>query len=780
MPTISEAFATATQHHRAGRLQVAAQMYGQVLAAEPNHAQACHLLGVLYAQAGNYPIAIEYISRALKVNPDWPDALANLGGALRETGRLDESVTALRRALQLKPDFALAHNNLGNNLRDKGNLEAAIASFRRAVKLQPNYAPAHYNLGLSLNDQKNLTEAAACYRRALKLQPDFALAHNNLGNVLREQGKLDEAILSYRQSVALKPDYAEAHSNLGVALRDLGCLDEAADCFSRAVRTKPDFAEGHGNLGSVLGEQGKLEEAASCLRRALVLKPNYPDAHNDLGAVLNRQGKLDEAVGCHRRALELKPDFPAALVALVHALQQLCDWTELPVLAERVIDLVDREPAGEIASTVSPFSVSPFSFLALPRQTTAEQKLRCARQWVACQLPATPGQASGPVRRPAREPRSKLTIGYLSADFRAHPVAALIAEMIEKHDRDRFVINGYSSGPDDQSSMRRRLIQAFDRFVDIKNASFKDSAQRIADDGVDILVDLTGYTQDGRPQVLAMRPAPIQVNYLGFSGTMGAPFMDYILVDDFIVPSDQQAFFTEKLVHLPGCFMANDSQREISPHSPSRAECGLPEQGFVFCSFNNSFKITPAMFDVWMELLKGIPGSVLWLQAVNRFVPPNLSREAQSRGVAAERLVFAPRTAGLPDHLARYRLADLFLDSFPFNAHATASDALWVGCPLLTLAGETFESRVAGSLLRTLGLSELVTTSIEVYQSLALQLARNPRMLGELRARLAANRQTSGLFSGERFARTVERAYLTMWETHASGEQPRGFVVNST
>ena len=743
MPTISEAFAVAIQHHQAGRLQAAAQVLGQILAIEPNFAPASHLLGVINAQSGKFDLAVEYLSRALQVNPNWAEAQANLGNALRELGKLDESVTVLQRAVQLKPDLVVAHNNLGNSLKEQGNLDAAVASFRRALQLQPDFAPAHYNLGLALSGQKKLAEAAECYRRTLKLHPDLAIAHTNLGNVLKGQGKLAEAISSYRQAVALKPDDAEAHSNLGVALRDLGNLDEAAGCFRRAVALKPEFAKAHCNLGNVLG----------------------------------RQGKLDEAVGCHRRALELKPDFPAALVALVHALQQLCDWTELPVLAERVIDLVDREPAGEIASTVSPFSVSPFSFLALPRQTTAEQKLRCARQWVACQLPATPGQASGPVRRPAREPRSKLTIGYLSADFRAHPVAALIAEMIEKHDRDRFVINGYSSGPDDQSSMRRRLIQAFDRFVDIKNASFKDSAQRIADDGVDILVDLTGYTQDGRPQVLAMRPAPIQVNYLGFSGTMGAPFMDYILVDDFIVPSDQQAFFTEKLVHLPGCFMANDSQREISPHSPSRAECGLPEQGFVFCSFNNSFKITPAMFDVWMELLKGIPGSVLWLQAVNRFVPPNLSREAQSRGVAAERLVFAPRTAGLPDHLARYRLADLFLDSFPFNAHATASDALWVGCPLLTLAGETFESRVAGSLLRTLGLSELVTTSIEVYQSLALQLARNPRMLGELRARLAANRQTSGLFSGERFARTVERAYLTMWELYASGERPHAFRV---
>jgi predicted O-linked N-acetylglucosamine transferase (SPINDLY family) len=327
--------------------------------------------------------------------------------------------------------------------------------------------------------------------------------------------------------------------------------------------------------------------------------------------------------------------------------------------------------------------------------------------------------------------------------------------------------------------MRRRLVRALDHFVDLRDASFREAAQRIADDGVDILVDLKGYTKDNRVQILTLRPAPVQVNYLGYPGTMGAPFMDYILVDDFVVPAQQQPFFTEKLVHLPGCYQVNDSRREISRHGPSRAEAGLPEEGFVFCCFNNSYKITPEVFGVWMELLKEVPGSVLWLLEGNRLAPANLLREADARGVAAQRLVFAPRCL-LPEHLARHRLADLFLDTFPVNAHTTASDALWAGCPLLTIAGETFVSRVAGSLLRTIGLPELVTNSFDEYRAMALRLARDADLLAAVRGRLETNRQTSPLFDAGRFAPNIEEAYRTMWEIYSSGQPPRAFAVSAT
>ena len=399
-----------------------------------------------------------------------------------------------------------------------------------------------------------------------------------------------------------------------------------------------------------------------------------------------------------------------------------------------------------------------------------------ARQWVRHQLKKINGLGGNLARRRPSAPKSKLTVGYLSADFYDHATAWLVAGLIENHDRGRLAVHGYSIGPGDGSSMRRRLVGAFDRFVDLTDSSFAAAAERIAADGVDILVDLKGHTKNARPAILALRPAPIQVNYLGYPGTMGAEFMDYILVDDCIVPPDQQPFFTEKLVYLPACYQVNDGRREISDRTPSREECRLPPEGLVFCAFNNSYKITPAVFEVWVRLLAAVPGSVLWFLEGNFSCAANLRREAEARGVAAQRLVIAPRLP-MPEHLARHRLANLFLDTFPVTAHTTASDALWAGCPLLTVAGETFVSRVAASLLRAVGLPELIAASLEDYEATALRLARNPGQLADLRVRLEANRATSGLFDAGRFARNLERAYQAMWQIHAAGEKPRGFRV---
>jgi predicted O-linked N-acetylglucosamine transferase (SPINDLY family) len=795
MATISEALAIAIQHHQAGRLQVAEQIYRQILAAEPNHADAMHLLGVIAHQAGKHEVAVEYIRRAialegstaafhcnlggayqalrripeavachrraLELQPDFAEAHHNLGNALKDQGNLEEAVACYRRALELKPVYAEAHNSLGVAFKDQGRLEEAVACCRRALELKPDYAEAHSNLGVVFNVQGRLNEAVACYCRALELKPDFAMVYYNLGNVLKNQGKLEEAVVCYRRALQLQPDFAATYSNLGVVFKDQGKLDEAAACYRRALQVKPDYVDALNNLGNALKDQGKLDEAVACYRRAMELRPRDAEAHYNLGFAVKDQGKLEEAVACFRRALELKPDHLAALGFLVHELQHLCCWKDLEVLSRRVIEVVDRDADGEIAAPLP-----PFLFLTLPTMTTAEQQLRCARQWAGRRLKAGDEPGCNPERIRASDRQSKITIGYLSADFHAHATAWLIAELIEKHDRDRFAVFGYSYGPDDRSPTRQRLVKAFDRFLDVKDTSFVEAAERITADEVDILVDLKGYTQAARTQLLSLRPAPIQVNYLGYPGTMGTSFVDYILVDDFVVPPDQQPFYTEKLVHLPGCYQVNDSQREISPYTPSRAQCGLPEDGFVFCCFNNSYKITPEMFDVWMGLLKAIPRSVLWLFAGNRFAPANLCREAQMRGVAAERLVFAADKP-LPEHLARHRLADLFLDTLPYNAHTTASDALWAGCPVLTLAGATFASRVAGSLLRTMGLPELVTTSLADYQAMALRLARSADLLAHLRARLEANRKSSPLFDAGQFARNLEEAYTAMWDVYA-------------
>jgi protein O-GlcNAc transferase len=378
---------------------------------------------------------------------------------------------------------------------------------------------------------------------------------------------------------------------------------------------------------------------------------------------------------------------------------------------------------------------------------------------------------------PSLPPRAgaRIRLGYLSGKFHTHPGASLIAGLIEHHDRRRFEVIGYGFDEDDGSAMRRRLVRAFDRFVDISEMPDRDAADLIHADAIDVLVDLHGWTPDGRAKILAYRPAPIQLNYLGYPGTMDADFIDYIIVDPFVVPLDQQPFFSERLVHLPDCFQCNDDKREIAECTPLRGECGLPETGFVFCCFNNNYKITPFFFDIWMRLLRAVPESVLWLYEANPLVKANLAREAEARGIAPERLVFASR---LPqaEHLARHRLADLFLDTLPYNAHTTASDALWAGLPVLTCVGNTFAGRVAGSLLQVVGLPELVTTSLEDYEALALRLARDTGLLSALRTRLMENRQIR-LFDTARYTRNLEAAFGRMHEIRKVGRPPTAFSV---
>jgi predicted O-linked N-acetylglucosamine transferase (SPINDLY family) len=752
-----------------GKVEEAVACYRSLLKLRPGFAEPHYHLGVIFQSQGKLDEAIACYRRALKWKADHAEAHNNLGVALSNQEKLADAVACYHRALELKPEYAEAHYNLGVALKEQGRLDEAVASYRRALQLNPGFAKACGNLGFTLKEQGKLDEAVACYHKALELNPAAAEVHNNLGIALKDQGKLDEAVASYRRALHLRPNYADAAYNLGNALHEQKKIEEAVASYRRTLELKPDYAEAHNNLANALKDQGKLDEAVACYRRALELTPDCAEVHNNLGNALNDQGKIEEAVVCFRRALELNPDYAASLGALCHALEHLCLWEDLEVLSRRMIEVVDADAGSGTAS-----AIAPFTFLALPKMTTAEQQLRCARQWADRQRKAKSGP--GHCLAGHRPATSKINVAYLSADFHSHATAWLIAELIEKHDRNRFAIFAYSFGPDDRSPTRRRLVEAFDRFVDVKETSHAGAAERIAADGIDILVDLKGYTKDARTEILSFRPAPIQANYLGYPGTMGAEFMDYILVDDYLVPPDQQPFFTEKLVHLPGCYQVNDSQREIAARTPSREECKLPADGFVFCSFNNSYKITPEMFTVWMRLLQAVPGSVLWLLEGNPLVPANLYREAQTRGVAAERLVVAPRLP-LPEHLARHRLADLFLDTFPVNAHTTASDALWAGLPVLTLAGQTFASRVAGSLLRTIGLPELIAASLADYETTALRLARKRVELADLQARLKANCTTCGLFDGGRFARNLEKAYSTMWKIYAAGEKPRDFAV---
>jgi len=650
----------------------------------------------------------------------------------------------------------------GFALQNLGKPDEALLKYKKAVALKPDYINAYINIINILTEQGRLDEVVLQYKRVIALKPDQAEFHYNLGAILNKQGKPDEAMVRYAEAIALKPDFALARYNLGVLLNEQGKPDEAIAQYAAAIAANPDFAAARFNLGNLLNERGKPDEAIVQYAAAITLKPDMAEAHINLGKILKDRGMVNEAVLLYEQALVLQPDNSSRLAELVHFTYNVCAWDKIGAHETRLLDRVRQKQEG----------ISPFAILGM--HSTAEDQLICARSFMRGK--EQPQQAL--FTHNSKKTGDRIKIGYFSSDFYNHATAYLIAELFEHHDRSRFSIAGYSYGPDDKSDLRKRLVKAFDSFVDLRDLSDRDAAQKIYDDGVDILIDLKGgHTTDANIGIPAYRPAPVQVNYLGYPGTMGASFIDYIIADRFIIPEDQEQFYSEKVVCLPDCYQPNDTHRKIAEPVPTREACGLPERGFVFCCFNASYKITPQVFDIWMRLLQRVPDSVLWLLEINKAVKGNLKQEAERRGINPERIVFSPKMP-IPEHLARHRLADLFLDTLPINAHTTASDALWAGLPVLTCAGSTFAGRVAGSLLKAADLPELITYSLEDHETLALQLAQNPAQLSAIRQKLERTRLQVPLFDIGKFTKNLEKSYQTMWDIRQAGEGPKSFTVS--
>jgi protein O-GlcNAc transferase len=682
----------ALELHRAGRLDDAAAIYERLLADNPAHADAAHLLGLVRFRNNDYESAIRLIRGAIERDPDNP----------------------------------IYHGNLGNVLKDAGRPGDAIAAYRRALEIDAGYAEIHNNLGYVLQISGQTDEAIDHYRTAITSRPDNYRAHYNLGNALFLSGRNEDAVAAFRAAAGLNPGFADAWDHLGIVLQRLGRAAEAEACFRRRIKIEPDSA----------------------------------DAFHALALELQQQGRLAEAFDAYQSAIRLRPDFLPALASALWLAQRFCDWTTTAAYA----DLVLRRAAEE------PQAVSPFQLMSLPGATRAHLLVH-ARALAAAIYPGE--RLPQDIARIAPSPRIRL--GYLSSDFHGHPVAYLTAEVFELHDRDRFEVFLFSYGPDDGSAIRKRIEAGGDHFIDLRDVSDRAAAQRIFDERIQILVDLKGYTADDRPRIAAYRPAPVQINWLGFPGTMGADWIDYLIADPTIVPPEHDADYSERIVRLPHCYQPNDRQRPSGVAGLSRSACGLPETGFVFCCFNQSYKIVPEVFAAWMRLLVAVPGSVLWLLEENEGSRANLRKSAVNHGVSEQRLVFAP-VVPLAQHLGRYAVADLVLDTFPYTSHTTGSDALWGGCPMVTITGETFPARVAASLLVNVGLSELVVTSLEDYEKLALELAHDPLRRGALRRRLSKQDKLP-LFDAPRFVRGLEAAYRQMWARFESGKTPQGFAV---
>ena len=739
-----------------GRLPEARDAIARILAGSPSNAPALHLAGVIELLCGAPQAAIPFLSRCVEIAPAAAFAWSNLGVAYNGTGDFTDALACFEKSLGLQPGNAVALKNRGIALRGLRRPDEAMASLRSAAQRAPNDAEIHLEVANVLVDLGRPAEALARYDRALALAPNDAKAHHNRGFAGYLCGKLERAAADVRRALELSPRFARAHSTLGVVLKDLGRARQAVECHARAVEIEPDNAQFHNNLGVALDAIGRREEAIASYDRALALAPDYAEAWENRGAALDDLKLYARALGDYERAAALAPGLPHNLGHRVHIKMHLCDWQGLDDL---IGELRAALAAGEPASV-------PFALLSLP--VALELQRACARMYASHLLRRAPAAKWDG----GRYRHERIRVGYFSASFHNHPVAYLVAPLVENHDRARFEVIAFSLGPDTGDPTRERLERAFDRFEDMHGLGEAEIVERARALELDIAIDLMGFTEDARITALfARRPAPVQAQYLGYAGTMGTACIDYVLADAIVVPEEHLPLYDEKVAYLPGSYQVNDAARPIASSSASRLALGLPAGGFVFCCFCNPAKITPQAFDVWMRLLGKVPDSVLWLVQAGEAAPANLRAEARRRGIAAERLVFAPRVP-LDEHLARAREADLFLDTFPYNGHATTSDTLLAGVPVVTLLGTTFAGRVSASLLHAVGLPELIADTLEEYEAIALGLASDRAALRAVREKLCRNRATHPLFDAPRFVRNLEAVYERMVERQQAGLAP--------
>ncbi len=728
----------------------------QALAATEQYPDAFfiwNILGAANKGLGRLEEAFQAFKKVTLTNPTYADGHNNLGITLQDLGKYEEALLSLNTALSLKPDYAEAHNNIGLVARELGNFEEALTSFKQALSLNPNYAEAHNNIGLVFQTLGNLDEAVKCHSKALTLKPNYIEAYNNLGNAFKSRGSLNEAIQAYDKALSIRPDFAQARNNLGLALQDCGNLDEAIEAFTKTLSLSPGFVEAHHNLGNALSEIGKLDEAKDALLKTVSLKPDYAEAHYNLGNIYKKQGIIPDAIASYEKALSLNPKYSLARVQKLHQQAHICDWSAMEADKQYLEDL-----------GIKGGSVTPFAMLAIedaPHRHRQRSEIYAKKTY--------PYKSTYVCHRTSQKPE-RLRIGYFSADFHNHATMYLMAQIFEEHDNSCFKIFAYSYGPDKQDEMRDRLVKSVDVFHDVRTMTDVEIVELARKEDLHIAIDLKGFTQNTRLAPFAYGMAPIQISYLGYPGTTGAEFIDYILADPIVIPNDRRHLYSEQIICLPNTYQPTDSTRLISEKVMTRKDEGLPSDCFVFCCFNNNYKISAREFDIWMRLLTKAQGSVLWLLKSNKWSEHNLKRQAESRGVNADRLIFANK---LPqaEHLARHRLADLFLDTFNYNAHTTASDALWAGLPVVTKTGEGFAARVASSLLSAAGLPELITKSEQQYEALILNLFENPQILAKIKEKLFKNRSSQPLFDTQEYTKCLEKGYQLAYQRYFDGEK---------
>jgi predicted O-linked N-acetylglucosamine transferase (SPINDLY family) len=710
---------------------------------------------VLSDQLGRYLDAISDFDRAVALERSFSDALCSKGKCLYLLNRHDEALAAYDKSLSINSNLENAWLGRGNVLATLRRADEALAAYDKSLSINSNLENAWLGRGNVLCDIERYDEALAAYDKALSIKPDLENAWAGRGNVLAKLKRYDEALAAYDKALSIRPDLGIAWLGRGNVFYCVGRYEEALAAYDRALLTESDLENAWLGRGNVFENLRRYGEAVAAYDKALSIKADLAEAWFGCGNVFQNLNRQEDAFAAYDKAFVLKPDLADLEGSRLTSKMSLCNWENL---TDEVEHLTHSIRSGKS-------HCPPFAMLAL--SDSPEDHFLCARSWASTKYP----QSDNPLWTGGRPTHEKIRIGYVSADFHEHATAYLMAEMFELHDKNRFEITAISLGPGGDSPMRQRLKRSFDRFLDHRDLPDLEIAKSIAESQIDILVDLKGYTRDARTNIFAHRPAPVQVNYLGYPGTMAAPYIDYIIGDKTVFGFSDQGDYTEKLVFLPHSYQPNDRQRPISEAELTREEFGLKRDQFVFCCFCNAYKISPDTFGSWMRILGRVEGSVLWLFVENESAKSNLKTAAASRGIDPERIIFAGK-AELSKHLARHRLADLFLDTLPYNAHTTTSDALWAGLPVLTRIGKSFAGRVAASLLYAIQMPELVASSRDEYEALAVELALDRARLRNLANKLDKNRLTTPLFDAPLFTRHLEAAYEAMYRRYRAGDAP--------
>lgn len=771
----------------------AEHLYKSILSRNPDNFDALYLFGLLKLQTGRAAEAANLAERALKQRPRSLKAISNMAAALTSLDRDEEALKYYDELVAIHPANFDAHYNRGVVLTKLGRLDQALLSYQEALAGNPNNIEALFNRANVLAQLDRYEEALTTYGSALVLAPNLVHALNNRGRILAKLGRHQAALADFDRAVMIKPNFVDALCNKGATLNQIGYFEQSLDCYNKALAADPRHLNSLLNRGNLLLAMNRLSEALASYDSTLAIDPCHVDALSARCVVLLKLDRMKDAAISIERAVILKPEDAKLLNLRAHVFESfkqfdlaLCDYhavlaieptnvTAISGIAACLIETCawdETEAAiGKVAALVEQDrAVSPMQLLRTLDDPA--KQLRCARNYVSAAYPSPPVA----LKEFGRIRSEKIRIAYLSPDFRTHPLAFLVPDLFERHDRSKFEITAISFGPKDDSEVRSRIVGAVDHFHHAMLKSDYEVATLMREKGIDIAVDLATHTAHAHFGVFSYRAAPIQVNYLGYCGTSGANFIDYIIADSIVLPFEHQPFYTEAIVHVPDCFMVNDSKQKMGK-TPTRSDIGLPAEGFVFCCFNKSYKYTSPIFDIWAHLLAKLDGSVLWLSADNKFAKESLRDAAVRRNVDPQRIIFADRVTRREDHLARIQVADLFLDTSPYNAHSTASDALWAGLPLVTCLGQCFAGRVGASLLNAVGLPELVTTSLADYEEVALNLASDRIRLASIRNRLSIERLAFPLFNTVHFTAHIESAFTTMWERWKRGETPAAFAV---